>query len=291
MNDYKIITDSTSDLPPKLIKELDVEVIPMVFTIADKSYHNYADEREITSHEFYDRIRKGENSTTIQITPFEFTKIFEPILKSGKDVIYIAFSSALSGTYNNSRLAAQELSEKYPERKIFAVDSLSASMGEGLLVYHAAMLKKDGHTIDEVNDWLIKNRTRLAHWFTVDDLNHLKRGGRLSGTAALVGTVLGIKPVLHVDDLGRLVPVEKVRGHRQSLDALVRHMEQAVEEPENQMIFISHGDALEDAKYVAQQVKNKFHIKGIKINPIGPVIGAHSGPGTIALFYLGKSRD
>lgn len=291
MNNYKIITDSTSDLSPKLIKDLGVEVIPMVFTIGENSYQNYADEREISSHDFYDRIRNGETSKTIQITPIEFTEIFEPILKSGNDVIYIAFSSALSGTYNNARLVAQELSEKYPERKIYAVDSLSASMGEGLLVYHAVQKKKEGLSIDELHNWLIENRRKLAHWFTVDDLNHLKRSGRLSGTAALVGTVLGIKPVLHVDNEGRLVPVEKVRGRRQSMDTMIRHMEKAVVDPEKQMIFISHGDSLDDAKYIAEQVKKKLNVKSIEINPIGPVIGTHSGPGTLALFYLGTSRD
>ncbi len=153
------------------------------------------------------------------------------------------------------------------------------------------MKKKEGLGIDEVRDWVTENRGRLAHWFTVDDLNHLKRGGRVSGAAAFVGTVLGIKPVLHVDSEGHLIPMEKIRGRRQSLNALLSHMEKAVEEPENQMIFVSHGDSLQDAQYIAAQVKKKFHVKAIEINPIGPVIGTHSGPGTIALFYLGKDRN
>ncbi|MBW7572530.1 DegV family protein [Caproiciproducens faecalis] len=291
MYDYRIITDSTSDLPVKLIKSLDIEVIPMTFTVGESSYSNYPDERDISSHDFYDRLRAGETATTNQISPVTFAEIFEPALQSGQDVLYIAFSSALSGTYNNARLAAEELNRKYPQRKVYAVDSLAASMGEGLLVYYAAQMRRKGSSIDEVRSWLTANRTRLAHWFTVDDLNHLKRGGRVSGAAALVGTVLGIKPVLHVDDGGRLIPVEKVRGRRQSLDALIRHMQDTVENPEDQMIFISHGDSPEEAKYVAEQVRKKFHVKATEINPIGPVIGSHSGPGTVALFYLGKSRN
>ncbi|MDF2632616.1 MAG: DegV family protein [Caproiciproducens sp.] len=291
MNDYKIITDSTSDLSPKLISEMDIEVIPMTFTIGENSYCNYPDERDLSSHEFYDRLRAGEFSTTNQISPVTFIEIFEPILKSGQDVLYIAFSSGLSGTYNNARLAVGELGGKYPQRKIYAVDSLAASMGEGLLVYNAVQKKKEGLSIDEVRDWVTENRGRLAHWFTVDDLNHLKRGGRVSGAAAFVGTVLGIKPVLHVDSEGHLIPMEKIRGRRQSLNTLLSHMEKAVEEPESQMIFVSHGDSLQDAQYIAEQVRKKFNVKAIEINPIGPVIGTHSGPGTIALFYLGKDRD
>lgn len=291
MSDYKIITDSTCDLSPKLIQQLGVEVIPMVFSMGENTFSNYPDEREISSHDFYDRLRGGETSITNQITPVTFAEIFEPFLKSGMDVLYIAFSSGLSGTYNNACFTVEELSKKYPERKLRVVDSLAASMGEGLLVYHAAQKKAQGLNIDEVSDWVTANRNRLAHWFTVDDLNHLKRGGRVSGAAALFGTMLGIKPVLHVDDEGHLIPMEKVRGRRQSLDSLVQHMADTAEEPENQMIFVSHGDSLEDAEYVAQQVREKFHVRDLEINPIGPVIGTHSGPGTIALFYLGKSKN
>ena len=287
---YKIFTDSTCDLPPKLVEELDIEVIPMNFSIGGKTYNNYPDEREMSSHEFYERLRAGEDSTTNQLAPITFAECFEPILKNGEDVLYIAFSSGLSGTYSNAVLTANELNEKY-EHKLHVVDSLGASMGQGLLVYHAAKKRDEGLSIDKLCRWVEANRNRLAHWFTVDDLNHLKRGGRVSGTAALVGTMLGIKPVRHVDNEGHLIPMEKIRGRRQSLDTLVKHMELAVEHPEEQIIFISHGDSLEDAQYVAEQVKRKFPVKGIEINPIGPVIGAHSGPGTVALFYLGKSKD
>ncbi len=291
MNDYMIITDSTCDLSPKLVSELEVEVIPMEFSIGDDTYRNYPDEREISSHDFYDLLRGGKTSVTNQITPMVLTDILEPILQSGKDILYIVFSSGLSATFNNAFQTTEELQKKYPERKVYAVDSRSASFGEGLLVYHAAKKRAEGLSIEDLRDWITENRGRLAHWFTVDDLNHLKRGGRVSGAAALVGTVLGIKPVLHVDDDGHLIPIEKVRGRRQSLDALVEHMAKTAEEPENQVIFIGHGDSLQDAEYVARQVKERFGVKRVEINSIGPVIGTHSGPGTVALFYLGKNRS
>ncbi|NLJ30990.1 MAG: DegV family protein [Clostridiales bacterium] len=291
MSGYHIVTDSTCDLPQRLVEQLGVTVIPMEFSIGSATFHNYPDERELSSHEFYERLRYGETSVTTQITPVQFMEVFEPFLAAGTDILYIAFSSGLSATCGNATLVAEELAHKYPERKIIAVDSLAASMGEGLLVYYAARKKAEGAALEEVRDWLLKNRNRLAHWFTVDDLNHLKRGGRVSGAAALVGTMLGIKPVLHVDDEGRLIPMEKVRGRRQSLDALVKHMEQKAEQPEAQMIFVSHGDSPEDADYVAEQVKKKFGVQQIEINPIGPVIGTHSGPGTVALFYLGKDKN
>lgn len=291
MSDYRIFTDSNCDLSPKMIQELDLDVIPMAFSIGGKTYNNYPDEREMTSHQFYERLRGGETSTTNQLSPITFAELFEPILQAGEDVLYIAFSSGLSGTYNNACLTAKELNEKYPERKLRVVDSLAASMGQGLLVYHAAQKRAEGLDIDALSKWVEENRNHLAHWFTVDDLNHLKRGGRVSGAAALVGTVLNIKPVLHVDDEGHLIAVEKVRGRRQSLDALVQHMESTVIEPESQIIFVSHGDAKEDAEYVAQQVKEKFHVRETVINPIGPVIGTHSGPGTVALFFLAQNKD
>lgn len=291
MNEYKIFSDSTTDLSPELIQELDVEIIPLTFIMGGNSYLNYPDEREMTSKEFYKRIRAGETSTTNQLNAVQFIEAFEPYLKKGVDIFYMAFSSGLSGTYSAACITAEELRAKYPERKIVVVDTLAASMGEGLLVYNAVQKKKEGATIEELKTWVEEKRNKMAHWFTVDDLNHLKRGGRVSGAAAFFGTVLGIKPVLHVDDEGHLIPMEKVRGRRQSLDALVSHMVKTVEHPNKQMIFISHGDALDDAKYVAQKIREKFPVKGICIHSIGPVIGAHSGPGTIALFFLAKNKD
>ncbi len=290
MRDYVIITDSTTDLTTELIKELDITVIPMEFNIDGKSYLNYSDERDISYKNFYDDLRNGKSSTTSLINSAAFTELFEPILKNGKDILYIAFSSGLSGTYNSSCIAAQTLSEEYPDSKIYIVDSLSASMGEGLLVYHAANKKNAGMDIDELRDWVEDNKLKLCHWFTVDDLHHLKRGGRLSSAAAIVGTMLSIKPVLHVDNEGHLIPVEKVRGRKLSITSLLKMMEKTVTKPEEQTIFISHGDCIEDAEYLAKLIKEKLNVKDIKINYIGPVIGSHSGPGTVALFFLGTER-
>lgn len=290
MRDYVIITDSTTDLTEELINELDITVIPMEFNIDGKSYLNYSDERDISYKEFYDFLRNGKNSTTSLINTATFTELFEPILEDGKDILYIAFSSGLSGTYNSSCIAAQMLSEKYTDSKIYTVDSLSASMGEGLLVYHAAKKKKEGMNIDELKDWVENNKLNLCHWFTVDDLHHLKRGGRLSSAAAIVGTMLNIKPVLNVDNEGYLIPVEKVRGRKLSITAMLKMMEKTAINPEEQTIFISHGDCLEEAEFLANLVKEKLNVKDIKMNYIGPVIGSHSGPGTIALFFLGTER-
>ena len=290
MANYVVLTDSTSDLTPALIEQLDITVIPMEFHIANRTYLNVADGSTLPFHSFYDLLRRGATSSTSQINPVVFEERFEALLKEGQDILYLAFSSGLSGTYNAACIAAQELSEKYPDRKIRVVDSLAASMGEGLLAYYAATMRKEGKSLDEVAAWLEENKLRLCHWFTVDDLNHLKRGGRVSGATAFVGTLLGIKPVLHVDDEGHLIPVSKVRGRRQSLDALVARMVETCVDPEQQMIFISHGDAKDDAQYVADQVRAKFKIADSRINFIGPVIGSHSGPGTVALFFLGSRR-
>jgi DegV family protein with EDD domain len=291
MNKYQIITDSTSDLTQEMVDELGVELIPMNFTIGTDSFLDYPDERDIPSHDFYQRIAAGEPSTTNQIPLTTFMEVFEKHLKAGTDVLYLGFSSGLSGTYNNSALVARELSQKYPERKIYAVDTLAASLGEGLLVWHAVQKQRAGATIEETKEWMEQNRNRMHHWFTVDDLNHLKRGGRISGAAALMGTMLGIKPVMHFDDAGRIILMDKIRGRKQSLDDLVKHMEKTSEGAADQMIFVSHSDSLEGAEYVKEQVAAKFGTQRFAFAPIGPVIGAHTGTGTVALFYLGKDRE
>ena len=291
MNDYQIITDSTSDLTQEMVDELGVDVIPMDFTIGTDTYKDYPDDRSISPHNFYRRISAGEVSTTNQISMATFTETFEPYLRAGKDVLYLGFSSGLSGTYNNSVLVARELAEKYPEQKIYAVDTLCAAFGEGLLVWHAVQKKREGGSIDEVKEWTEQNRCRLHHWFTVDDLNHLKRGGRISGAAALMGTMLGIKPVLHVDEEGHLILIDKVRGRRQALEDMVKHMELTSENAKDQMVFISHGDSPEGAEYVKQLVGQKFGTTQFAIAPVGPVIGAHTGTGIVELFYLGKDRE
>lgn len=290
MPDYKIITDSTSDLPASLVQELELHVIPMLYTVGGKDYLNTPDERFLSSHDFYEMLRTGKVSTTTQINGEVFKDEFRPYLLEGVDILYLGFSSGLSSTFSSVLIASQDLKDEFPDRKIVVIDTLAASMGEGLIVYHAAARKKQGMSINEVASWVEENKLHLAHWFTVDDLNHLRRGGRVSGAAAFVGTMLNIKPVLHVDNEGHLIPVEKVRGRRKSLEALVSHMENSALKPEEQTVFISHGDAPDDAAYLEKLVRERFGVKSVYINPIGPVIGSHSGPGTVALFFLATKR-
>lgn len=288
MSDYVIVTDSSADLPASLVQELGVEVLPLSFTVQGKTYHNYPDDREMDPKVFYKMLRDGEMATTSAVNVAEYTNMLEPFLQAGKDVLVLAFSSGLSTTYQSSVIAVNELSEQYPDRKIYTVDTLCASLGQGLLVWHAVQEQKKGKSIEEVRDWVEENKLHLCHWFTVDDLHFLKRGGRISAATAVVGTMLSIKPVLHVDDEGHLISMGKARGRGASLTALVDHMEQTVTDVDT--VFISHGDCLADAEKVASDVKKRFGTKDVVINNVGPVIGAHSGPGTVALFFLGTKR-
>ena len=290
MNDYIIVTDSSADLSTELVQEVGVEVLPLRFTIEGQTKYNWPDNREMDPKEFYSRLRGGEMATTAAVNMDQYLTMLEPVLQAGKDVLVLAFSSGLSATYDSARLAGEELREKYPERKLFVVDTLCASMGEGLLVWHAGQLKKQGKTIEEVRDWAEENKLHLCHQFTVDDLHFLKRGGRISATTAAVGSMLKIKPVLLVNNEGKLVNIGKARGRKASLNTLVDRMEATAVNPAEQTVFISHGDSLEDAQYVARLVSERMGVKDIRINYVGPVIGAHSGPGTLALFYLGTER-
>ena len=235
-------------------------------------------------------LREGAMATTSAVNVGDYTEALTPFLEAGKDVLVLAFSSGLSATCNSARIAAQELSEQYPQRRVRVVDTLCASLGQGLLVWHAAKLKQAGKSLDEVGDWAEENKLRLCHWFTVSDLHFLKRGGRISPATAVLGTMLSIKPVMHVDDEGHLIKVGTARGRGASLKALVDHMAETADDPGNQVVFISHGGCLEDAQKVAQDVKARFGTKEVVINYVGPVIGAHSGPGTVALFFLGSKR-
>ena len=289
MADYVLFTDSTTDLSVPLVEELGVEVLPLTFTLGGKDYKNYPDNRELSPEDFYNQLRGGVMCTTSQVNQADFIAAFTPVLQQGKDILYIAFSSGLSGTYNSARLAAEELQEEFPNRTIAVVDSLQASMGEGLVVYYAASLKNEGKSIEQVVDWLKENAQSICAWFTVDDLMFLKRGGRVSGAAAVAGTLLGIKPILHVDAEGHLIPMEKIRGRKASLDALVKQYEQSNFDRSQQVVFISHGDCLEDCQYVADKI-TQLGAKRVCISTIGPVIGAHSGPGTVALFFRGQNR-
>lgn len=242
--------------------------------------------------EFYNRMRNGSMPTTSQVNPEQARKAFTACLEQGRDVLYIAFSSGLSGTYNSGKLAAEELKEegRFPERKLVVLDSLSASLGEGLLVHKAVQMKESGSSLEEVADWVEKHKLELCHNFTVDDLFHLHRGGRVSKATAILGTMINIKPILHVDDEGHLIAIGKVRGRKKSLTALVDRMGEQIQGFENPVVFISHGDCLEDAKYVEKLVRERFGVENFIINHVGPTIGAHSGPGTIALFFMGNPR-
>lgn len=290
MASYVIVTDSSADLSAQMAEKAGVQVLPLRFTVGGKTYYNWPDNREMDPKVFYRMLREGEVATTAAVNISQYLDMLEPILQSGTDVLVLSFSSGLSATYDSSRLAAEELREKYPQRKIFAVDTLCASLGQGLLVWHAAQLKDQGKSIEEVRDWVEENKLHLCHQFTVDDLHFLKRGGRISATTAVVGTMLKIKPVLHVDDGGKLVNIGKARGRRASLKALVDRMEETAIDPAGQTVFISHGDCKEDAEYVAGLVKEHMGVQDVRINYVGPVIGAHSGPGTLALFHLGSRR-
>ena len=287
---YKIITDSTIDMDHKMIEELGLTVVPLRFTIDGKTYKDKADLSDMPTETFYAKLREGKMSTTSQINADEFTRVFEPVLQGGEDVLYIAFSSGLSGTCQSAFIARDELKEKYPERKIYVFDSLCASLGEGLLVYHAAMLKRAGTDIDSLYKWLGENVLKLCHWFTVDDLVYLKRGGRISAATAFVGNTLGFKPVLHMDDAGHLINMFKVRGRKASLNAMADKYGELALDKAGGTVFISHGDCRADADTLAAILKERYGASVKEIVVVGPVIGAHSGPGTLALFFLGEHR-
>ena len=290
MSDFVILTDSSADLSADMVQKLNVEVLPLGFVLDNQSYRNYPDNRDMDPHVFYERLRAGNVATTNAVNVAQYVEALEPLLQSGKDVLVLAFSSGLSTTYNSSRLAVEELSARYPERKLYTVDTLCASLGQGLLVWYAARERDRGRSIEEVRDWIEEHRLNICHQFTVDDLHFLKRGGRISAATAVVGTMLQIKPVLHVDNEGHLINIGKARGRQASLKALVDKMEQTALDSGSLTVFISHGDCLEDARTVADMVKNRFGVEEGYINYVGPVIGAHSGPGTVALFYAGTER-
>lgn len=285
--EYVIISDNTCDLPDNIYKQLGLKIMCLSYTMGGVEYSK---DNALSISEFYAKMREGEMTKTSQITREDIEKTFTEALNSGLDILYIGFSSGLSGSYDSARIAAEELSPKYPDSKIRTVDSLCASIGEGLFVYKAAQMKKEGKSIDEVYQWCEDNKLHLCHMFTVNDLMFLHRGGRVSKASAIAGSILGIKPILHVDNDGHLIPIGKIRGRKQSLEALVNEMDKRLGNYKNDTIGISHGDCIEDAEYVKKLVEKKYGIKNFIINHVGPVIGSHSGPGTIALFFLGEYR-
>ena len=290
MNNYTIITDSSCDLPDSLVKELELEVLPLAFIMDGKTYRNYPDNREMAPKDFYNKQREGSMATTNAVNVGEAADAMEAVLKRGEDVLVLAFSSGLSTTCNSFQIAAGDLAEQYPDRKVYVVDTLCASLGQGMLVYQAAKLRQAGKSMEEVRDWAEQNRLNQCHWFTVNDLFFLKKGGRVSAATAVVGTMLQIKPVMHVDNEGHLIKVDTARGRKASLNALVDKVGELADNPAAQTMFISNSDCQEDAQYVADQIKARYGTEEIIINSIGPVIGAHTGPGCVALFFTGKHR-
>ena len=289
MRYYTIVTDSSCDLPAPLLEKMGIRVVPLAVNLDGKTYFNYPDGRAIGFEEYYAQLRSGKQATTSAVNMSMFRTVMEAELIAGPDVLYLGFSSGLSGTFNAGAMAARELQEEYPEFELIAVDTLCACMGQGLLVYLAALEKAGGKSMHEVRDFVEAQKLHICHWYTVDDLQHLKRGGRIGGTTARLGTMLNIKPVMNMDNEGKLAAVSKARGRAAALRALVDKMGEQAIEPEKQTVFIAHADCYDDAHKVAEMVHERFGSKSL-INYIGPVIGAHAGPGTVALFFVGKER-
>lgn len=290
MSNFAIITDSSCDLPASLVEELGIRVVPLSFLMEDKSYFNYYDNRDMSPEEFYEKLAAGSMPTTNAVNVGQATEAMEDYLKQGMDVLALGFSSALSTTYNSFAIAADDLKEQYPQRKILTVDTLSASVGQGLLVCQAAMMAREGKSIEETRDWVEENKLHVCHWITVNDLFHLKRGGRVSAATAVMGTMLQIKPVLIVNEEGKLDTVAKARGRKAALTMLAEKVAETAIEPQQQTMFISHSACLEDAKFVLEEIKSRCGMKDAVISDIGPVIGSHTGVGCIAMCFLGTKR-
>lgn len=290
MRDYVIMTDSCCDLTDQMARELELEVLPLTMHMDGQDYPNDLAGTAISNQEFYKRIRAGKLATTSAVNVGQFQDAMRRVLESGRDIVCVCFSSALSTTYQSAVIAAEDLRAEFPEAEIHVVDSLSASLGQGLLLYLAVEQKRKGLTAAGLAKWVEDNRLTVCHWFTVDDLNFLKRGGRVSATTALLGTMLSIKPIMHTSDEGKLVPVSKARGRKAAIAALLDKIEALSVHPEKQTMFICHADCEEDAKAVAQTIKDRFGTPTVHINYIGPVIGSHTGPNTMGIFFVGTQR-
>ncbi len=290
MADYVLTCCSTADLPTAFVKERDIAVLPYQFFMDGKEY--YDDQGvSISTHDFYEKVRAGSMPTTSMVNAERYTEFFTPFLEDGKDILHLEFSSGLSGSYNNALMTAEDLMKNYPDRRIVIVDSLSAARGYGLFVHLVYNKKESGATLDEAKDYAEELKWKITHWFAVDSLEHLRRGGRVSRASAFLGTMLNIKPVLAFNNEGKIIPVEKIRGRKKSLIAMVDKMQDDIDEPDGQIVYVGHGDAPEDAEYTARLIRERFPSVGeIITHYIGPVIGAHSGPSTIAIHYIGKKR-
>ena len=290
MRDYVIMTDSCCDLTDEMARELELEVLPLTMHMDGQEYPNYLDGRAITNEEFYRRLRAGKMSTTSAVNPDQFAAAMRAVLSQGKDIVCVCFSSALSTTYQSAVIAARDVAPDFPDGHVYVVDSLSASRGQGLLIYLAAQKKREGLSAPELAQWVEDNKLTICHWFTVGDLNFLKRGGRLSAGAALFGTMLSIKPVMHTSDEGKLVPMGKVRGRKASLQALIDKVGELGVDLDRQIMFICHADCLTEAREVADELKRRYGVREVYIHYIGPVIGSHTGPDTMGLFFVGRER-
>ncbi len=284
MSNYVLITDSASDLPSEIAESLEVEILPMKYMVNDTP----CVDKDFDMENFYNLLRGKALSLTSQTNVEEFSNYFSGYLENGKDILYVGFPLSLSGMNNSARIAARELSEKYPERKIIVIDSVSASIGQGLLVYYAALKKKSGATIDEVADFVNNNKLKFCHWFTVDDLYFLKRGGRISQATAVVGSILNVKPLLSMNDEGKLYVFDKIRGKKKVLDLMSSKIENL--NSNYKKVFVGHADCLDDARYVAERISSENHSLDVTITHLGPIIGTHTGPGTVALAFVGNSR-
>lgn len=290
MKQFEIVTDSCCDLTAEMADALGVSVVPLSMTLGDKTYVNYLDEREITFKEVYKQLRTTISAGTAAPNGEDYRRVIEPLLKAGRDVLLLSFSSALSSTYEHSVAAMKELQKLYPERDIRVFDTKCASLGQGLLVHSCATLANEGKSLDEVEAFARDNTLKLNHWFTCDSLQRLKLGGRISATSALLGGLLNIKPVMHVDNEGRLIPMAKVRSRQTSITALANKVTDTIVNPENQTIFISHGDCLDDVHKLMERISAKIKVKGFEVNYVGPVIGAHTGAGVLAVFFYANER-
>ena len=287
MPNYKIITDSACDLPQAMLQQLEVTRIPLYVNFRNESLEDSVDEGIKT---IYEGLRAGEHASTSAVNPQRWESVIEPVLAEGFDALVLAFSGGLSTTYQSAVIAADELREKYPERTILVVDTLCAALGQGLLVYYTCKKRDEGLSLDELTAWVEENKLHLCHWFTVDDLMYLKRGGRVSAATALVGTMLNIKPVLHMDDNGKLVSMAKARGRKAAMQALVKKIGELGQGYDNDTIFICHGDCLEEANMLAGMVKEAYGTKEVFVGNLGTVIGSHAGPGTLSVFFMGSHR-
>ena len=288
MSTYKIVTDSACDLPKAMLQELDVTTVALTVNFRGEIRTDSVADAEVK--ELYDAMRAGEVATTAAVNPDGWACVMEPVLAAGNDVLVMAFSSGLSTTYQSAVIAASELREKYPQRKIIVVDTRAAALGQGLFVWHTCKKRDEGLSLEELAAWAEENRHHVAHWFTVDDLVYLKRGGRVSAATALVGTMLNIKPVLHVDNEGHLISMVKVRGRKAAVNTLVAKMGELGGNWDNSTVFICHADCIDDAQRLAEIVKEKCGVQETFIGNLGAVIGSHAGPGTLALFFMGNEK-